>query len=467
MINYYIEKRTIAAISTPPGTGGIGIIRISGEKAFDIGLKLFKKKGKNNKLKELSKDRIKKRYLYYGYIIDPFENVPIDDVLIVFMQSPNSYTGEDLVEIHGHSGFYTVKKILSLVYGQGAETALPGEFTKKAFLNGRISLTQAEGVMDLINSSSSSAHKMAISLSTGLFGEKIDEIFDFLVDLQASITACIDFPEDVEDSFDIDTFRVKTEKIKNILEELIKNHGSGHQIREGFKIAIAGPPNAGKSSLLNRLLEKDRAIVTSKPGTTRDVIEESFNLDGFPLVLSDTAGIRETRDEAEKIGVEKSRKTLKNSDLILFIIDGTKEMDKSARLLFDDIKELPHIFVVNKKDLFKEKKRPELFKNIDPVYISALKNSGIEKLKEKMFEHFKQGFSDINSFIIPNQRQYELIKKIHGLVLSVLNQLQDSISFELVSFDIESCIKYCSILLGKDISDDVLDRVFDKFCIGK
>lgn len=457
-----MNNSTIAAISTPPGSGGIGIIRISGELSFDIALNLFRLKNGG----ELEKIKIKNRYMYYGYIYDAAKNNMIDEVLVVFMKGPNSYTAEDVVEIHAHAGFYILKKILSLVLLNGAKNAEPGEFTKRAFLNGRIGLTQAEAVMDMINSKSAAAHKMAVSLCEGQLGNKIKSIQDELVDIQAHITACVDFPDDVEDLIDIDFYVEKFSKLRSEVEILISNYNIGHQIREGFKIAIVGPPNAGKSSLLNRLISKDRAIVTSKPGTTRDVIEESINLDGVPLVLSDTAGIRETDDEVEKIGVLKSKKALANSDLILFLVDGTEKLSKETSDLFNEIKHLPYIFVINKKD--KENfsfTHDEEIKN--KVSISALNGLGIEDLKANIFSFFEKNTSGSESSIIPNQRQHELICEIHQLIHIIIGQLQDIQEFELISFDIDSCISLCSQILGESVSPDILDKVFGDFCIGK
>lgn len=463
-----LNQPTITAISTPPGTGGIGVIRITGEKSFNIGIKLFQGK-KGGEPYFLEKPLLKNRYLYYGNIIDPRDKSIIDEVLIVFMKGPASYTGEDVVEIQAHSGNYVLKKILSLVIKEGAAPADAGEFTKRAFLNGRIGLTQAEAVIDLISSNSTASHKMAVSMSQGELGDKILLIQNQLVEIEASITACVDFPEDVEDILDINLFNGKLDEILSTLHFLKNNHDNGHQLREGLKISIVGPPNAGKSSLLNRLISKDRSIVTSVPGTTRDVIEESLNLNGFPLVLSDTAGIRETEDEVEKIGVLKSRQALESSDLVLFLIDGSNNATDQTKDLFNEVKKLPYLFVVNKNDLQIKKDRFMDIFNLEkqPVYISALKNAGLEDLKKEIFIFFEDRFSSLASSIIPNQRQYRLIIEIIDLLTKAREDINLNLEFELISFDLRASIDLISEILGESISPDILDNLFSNFCIGK
>ncbi|MGM0418784.1 MAG: tRNA uridine-5-carboxymethylaminomethyl(34) synthesis GTPase MnmE [Thermodesulfobacteriota bacterium] len=463
----YLSTNTVAAISTPPGTGGIGIIRISGENAFNIGIKIFRKKNKENNFISLDKDKIKTRYLYYGFIFDPFSQEIFDEVLIVFMKAPYSYTAEDVVEIQAHSGRYNLKKILFLVNSMGADSAQPGEFTKRAFLNGRIGLTQAEAVMDLINSSSELAHKTAVNLSMGALGSEINSIIEELTQIESRIVAFVDFPDDADEDFDQSFFYEKLNILKTKTDELIENHNSGHQLREGFKIAIVGPPNAGKSSLLNRLLYKDRSIVTSQPGTTRDVIEESLNLNGFPLVVSDTAGIRNSEDEIEKIGISRSRQALASSDLVIFMVDGSDEDNKEALELYEEIKNLPYIFVVNKKDLISDVSRETFFSDLEPVYISALKSKGIDELKKRIYEYLESKNSDATSYIIPNQRQYELLKQISLKLKNLILQTEEVPEFELISYDIRDCIDLCCEITGNKVSPDILDKVFTDFCIGK
>jgi len=463
----YLSANTAAAISTPPGTGGIGIIRISGDNAFDIGIKIFRQKNKKNNLISLDKDRIKPRYLYYGVIYDPIAKEILDEVLIVFMKSPYSYTAEDVVEIQAHSGRYNLKKILSLVTSMGADSAQPGEFTKRAFLNGRIGLTQAEAVMDLINSASELAHKTAVNLSMGALGQEINQIIDELTQIESRIVAFVDFPDDADEDFNHSFFYEKLNALKNQTDELIENHNSGHQLREGFKIAIVGPPNAGKSSLLNRLLYKDRSIVTSQPGTTRDVIEESLNLNGFPLVLSDTAGIRNSDDEIEKIGISRSRQALVSSDLVIFMVDGSAEDNTDAFELYEEIKNLPCIFVINKKDLIRDVSRETFFSDLDPVYISALKSKGIDELKKRIYKYLESEKSEATSYIVPNQRQYELLKQISEKIKNIIFQMNEIPEFDLISYDIRDCIDLCCEITGNKVSPDILDKVFSDFCIGK
>lgn len=465
MINSPLNQHTIAAVSTPPGNGGIGIIRISGEDSFKIGVELFR----NKNFDSLTFNSIKYRYLYYGFIIDPQSNFKIDEVLIVFMKSPYSYTAEDVVEIHSHSGRFVLDKILSLVFYYGAEPASPGEFTKRAFLNGRIDLTKAEAVMDMINSSTEASHKVAAGIFSGKLKEEILEIRSFLVDLEARITAFVDFPDDMEDDFDLSFFLESFNFIYEKIHILISNYNNFHQVRDGYKITIAGPPNAGKSSLLNRLISKERAIVTSIPGTTRDIIEESLNLDGFPFVLSDTAGIRETDDEIEKIGVTKSRELLEKSDLIIFVVDSLKDFDPDKDPLFKEIKKYSFITVINKIDLLEKNVSRETFfyENNKPVFISAAKNIGIDTLKQRIIKFFEKNFYSTESYIVPNKRQFFLLDQIKSNIDSIILSLNNNCDIELLSFDLKNCIDLCSEILGEDISPDILDKVFGDFCIGK
>ncbi|MGE4517914.1 MAG: tRNA uridine-5-carboxymethylaminomethyl(34) synthesis GTPase MnmE [Desulfobacteraceae bacterium] len=469
MINSFSNNHTIAAISTPPGNGGIGIIRISGSASFDIGLSLFKRKKSKGSFFPLSRDNINYRYLYYGFITEPETGLVVDEVMIVFMKSPFSYTAEDVVEIQSHSGRFVLDKILSLVLNLGAEIASPGEFTKRAFLNGRIDLTEAESVMDIIKSSSEASHRIASSLASGNLKEKIISTRNALIDMESHITAFVDFPDDMDDNFDLSYFSEAVNKISEDIDSLILNYNNSHQVRDGYKITIAGPPNAGKSSLLNRLISKDRAIVTSIPGTTRDVIEESLNLDGFPFVLSDTAGIRDTDNEIEKIGVLKSRELLEKSDLIIFVVDATKSFNSEEDLLFAEISNYPFILVINKIDLleFDVSRETLKLKKIEPVFISASKNKGIDNLKKRIIDFFKTNFKSSESYLVPNQRQYNILKKIKINLDSVKSSLNNDCDIELISYDIKSNIDLCSEILGETVSPDVLDKVFGDFCIGK
>ncbi|MDY0131731.1 MAG: tRNA uridine-5-carboxymethylaminomethyl(34) synthesis GTPase MnmE [Desulforegulaceae bacterium] len=468
MINSFSNNNTIAAISTPPGNGGIGIIRVSGFNAFDIGLSLFKRKA-DKKFLSLKMEALKYRYLYHGFIIDPHLEFVIDEVLIVFMKSPYSYTREDIVEIHSHSGKFVLDKILSLVLNSGSEPAAPGEFTKRAFLNGRIDLTKAESVMDIINSSSEASHRIAASLSSGELKEKIIEARNKLIDIEANIIAFVDFPDDIDEYFDHSLFLKTINEIKKEIGSLILNYDNCHQVRDGYKITIAGPPNAGKSSLLNKLISKERAIVTSIPGTTRDIIEEALNLDGFPLVLSDTAGIRETDNEIEKIGVLKSRELLEKSDLIIFLIDGSEPFYPETDKLFQEIKNYPFILVVNKIDLFgKDVSRGTfLTEKNQPLYISAKENKGIDELKNKIVHYFGKNFTSSDSYLVPNKRQYSVLKKLNSKVSLISSSVNDNYDIELISYDLKTCIDLCSEIIGELVSPDILDRVFSNFCIGK
>jgi tRNA modification GTPase len=321
----------------------------------------------------------------------------------------------------------------------------------------------------MINSSTEASHKVAAGIFSGKLKEEILEIRSFLVDLEARITAFVDFPDDMEDDFDLSFFLESFNFIYEKIHILISNYNNFHQVRDGYKITIAGPPNAGKSSLLNRLISKERAIVTSIPGTTRDIIEESLNLDGFPFVLSDTAGIRETDDEIEKIGVTKSRELLEKSDLIIFVVDSLKDFDPDKDPLFKEIKKYSFITVINKIDLLEKNVSRETFfyENNKPVFISAAKNIGIDTLKQRIIKFFEKNFYSTESYIVPNKRQFFLLDQIKSNIDSIILSLNNNCDIELLSFDLKNCIDLCSEILGEDISPDILDKVFGDFCIGK
>jgi len=455
---------TIAAISTSIGNSGINIIRISGSDSLKILYKIFKRP--NNKI-DIEPNTIK-----YGKIYD--NNEIVDEVLVSYFETPFSYTGEDICEINSHGGIVISKRILNLIIKNGARLAEPGEFTKRAFLNGKIDLSQAEAIMDLINSKSIKENKISVNQLEGNLGKKIREIYTNIIDILGDIEAEIDYPE-----YDLE--EVKREKIhltinKSIkeLQNLEKSFESGKIIKDGINVSIVGKPNVGKSSLLNCLLDEERAIVTDIAGTTRDTIEESFILDGIPINIVDTAGIRETKDVIEKIGVEKSKKAIEKSDLVLMLFDSTDDKQNADSELFDAIKEKKVIFLINKID--KNNSRNDIinkiikenFNNPIIVEISAKNNIGIDDLKNKIIELFNLNQIEYdNNIVITNERHIEaILKTIENLKLADKTN-DDGLPLDMVSVALKNSIDNLKNITGENVTDDIIDNIFSKFCLGK
>ncbi len=447
---------TIAAISTPAGNGGIGIVRMSGDDALSIIKKIFKPVKAGEFIPSMMR---------LGEIVDEQGNV-VDQVLVSYFKAPKSYTGEDICEINCHGGYITSKKVLELLLQNGAIPAVGGEFTKRAFLNGKMDLTQAEAVADLINSKTEKEGKASAAQLEGKLGKNIREIKDVIVDLLADIEADIDYPEyeDIED--------VKNERIIATLNEQItklnkleNSFESGKILRNGILTAIIGKPNVGKSSLMNVLLKEERAIVTEIAGTTRDTIEEHLCLKGISLRLIDTAGIHDTKDVVENIGVEKSKKALNEAELILFLVDGSKELSKEDIKLYEKIKNKNHILIKNKIDI--EDKKIEID---DPniVKISAKTCEGIEELETKIEEIFNlKNLDSDNELIITNIRHKDLINKARKGLVKANDTVKEGLPVDMISINIQEAIKDLCEILGESISEDVLNRIFEKFCVGK
>lgn len=447
---------TIAAISTPAGNGGVGIIRISGNDSLNIIGKIFK---------PVKKGEIKPFSFKLGHIYDENGKV-IDQVLVSYFKAPKSYTGEDVCEINCHGGNVAMKKILETVLKNGAVMAEGGEFTKRAFLNGKLDLTQAEAVIELINSKSEKESRASIKQLDGKLGQEIKNIENEIVGLLADMEANIDYPEyeDIEE--------VRREKIVEILKKQIeklskleKSFESGKILKNGVLTAIVGKPNVGKSSLLNALLKEERAIVTEIPGTTRDTIEEYVTIKGISLRLMDTAGIRKTSDIVENIGVEKSKKALEEAELVLLLIDGNLGITEEDRKIYNEIKNKPHILIINKIDL----ECKEI--NVDDentVRISTKTGVGIEQLENKIEELFNvKNLDTENEIIITNIRHKDLISKtISGLNLAI-EAIESGIPIDMISINIKDAIKSLGEMLGESVSEDVLNKIFEKFCVGK
>ena len=454
-----MNEDTIAAVATGMGGAGIGIIRISGNKAIEIGNRLFV----NPKGRTL--DAAESHHLLYGRIIDPIAKKDIDEVLISKMKAPHSYTAEDVVEINCHGGIVPMRKILKLVIESGARLAEPGEFTKRAFLNGRLDLAQAEAVMDIINSKTEKSLEYSVAQLEGRLSEKLEELDQVLIDILSHMEVNIDYPEyDIEDI----TFQFIDDEIKNLIkkiEEILAVAETGKIYREGITTAILGEPNVGKSSLLNTLLMENKAIVTDVPGTTRDTIEEYINIEGIPFKMIDTAGIRETDNVVEKIGVEKSKALLNQTTLVIFMRDISKEMSDAEKEIMALLKNRKTIYIANKTDVI-EGKEGEI---PDPwIPMSLIEESGIEVLKNKMIEMVYEGnVSQEADYLITNTRQIQLLEKTKGSLENAVLTMNSQMPIELVSIDVMEALESLRGITGKTVGIDIINQIFKNFCIGK
>jgi len=454
---------TIVAISTPNGEGAIGIIRMSGEKSFEVINKIFLNKSKN------SLKSYKNRELIYGHIMDG-ENV-IDEVLVSLMKSPNTYTTENVVEINCHGGSVPIRRILDLILTFDVRMAEPGEFTKRAFLNGRLDLSQAESVMDLISAKTPKGFDVAYNQLEGYLSTKINAIRDKLLELMSKIEVSIDYPE--EDIKDITHNEILNElnENKNIINKMLKNSETGKIIRNGLSTVIIGKPNVGKSSLLNALLKEAKAIVTNIPGTTRDVIEEYVNINGIPLKIIDTAGIRETDNEIEKIGVSRSKSFFNKADLVIFVLNNAEEISKEDREIIQYIEDKKVIVVINKTDLESKidfNELNELLKNKIMLRTSITNEHGIEEVENEIAKMVYNG--DIQSSeneYITNIRHINLIKKAFNSINAAINATESEIGYDFIEVDIKDAYDYLGEITGDAIGEDVIDKIFSNFCLGK
>ncbi|MCX8128991.1 MAG: tRNA uridine-5-carboxymethylaminomethyl(34) synthesis GTPase MnmE [Clostridia bacterium] len=458
----YIDD-TIAAISTAQGTGGIGIIRISGSRAFDIASKLFK--GKN------SFDKIKSHTISYGKLIDPKTGDTVDEVLISKMKGPNTFTREDVVEINCHGGMVVIKKILELVIKQGSRIAEPGEFTKRAFLNGRIDLSQAEAVIDIINSKTDESSRAAVDQLEGKLSRKLREVRSKLIELIAHIEVTVDYPEhDIEEITGQKVYNNALE-IKNKLQDIVKGFEKGRIIREGINIVIVGRPNVGKSSLLNELSGKNKAIVTDIPGTTRDIIEEYININGIPVRITDTAGIRETEDIVERIGVERAQKAIDAADLIIIVIDTSMGMDDEDLKILEKAGNKKLIVLLNKIDLVDDFVINEIESRFAgrKVLKSSVKNDiGIDKLEDEISGMFFTGEINANNeILVTNIRHKDLIDKAISSTCEACSAYEAGMPLDCITIDIKNAAEYLGQVTGESISEDVMHEIFKRFCIGK
>lgn len=459
-------EETIAAISTAPGTAGIGIIRMSGKDVFSVLKKIFKP------IKEESIEEIKGYTMKYGKIFNPETNEIVDEVLVSYFKEPKSYTQENMCEINSHGGTIVVRKILELCLKNGAQMAEPGEFTKRAFLNGRIDLAKAEAVINLINAKSEKETKASINQLEGNLSLEIKKIKKMILSLLADIEASIDYPEyDEAEEVSNNKALTKLDEIQKELEKLNKSFETGKIIKYGIKVAIIGKPNSGKSSLLNAILKEDRAIVTDIEGTTRDTIEEFVTIDGIPFKFVDTAGIRKADNKVEEIGIEKSKKVAKESDLIIAMFDNSKKLTKEDEEILDFIKDKTAIIILNKIDL-KEKileQEERITKSgKDVIKISLLSNcdlSGFYKELNMLFELNK--INPDNEIIITEMRHKKLIEDAISHTENAKKTILDNIPIDIISINIKEIIEDLSKITGENVTEDVINEIFSKFCLGK
>lgn len=453
---------TIAAISTAIGEAGIAIVRMSGDDSINIIDKIF-----------VSASGIKmadaeNRKFLYGHICDGDKK--IDEVLVVKMKGPHSYTAEDIIEIHCHGGVVSVKRILNLILSKGARLAEKGEFTKRGFLNGRIDLTQAEAVIDLIKAKTDISFDLGLNQLGGALSEVLNKLKDELVSMQALIVANIDFPdEDIEDAAYNDLLD-RSNKILEKMDKLLENSKNSRLLRDGINTVILGKPNVGKSSLLNGLLKYDRAIVTDIAGTTRDVIEDYINLDGVLLKISDTAGIRETEDEVEKIGVNIAREKLKDADLVIAIFDLSRDFDQDDKEILKLIENKKHIIILNKDDLEQKISDDEIEKYFKDDYLrlSVMENESVMKVEKLIIDLFFDGELQISSdTVLSNLRHINALREAKKELLEVNESLNKRVFLDLIEVDLENVIAHISEITGTITTEDILDRVFSDFCIGK
>ena len=451
-----MKKDTIAAIATAMSNSGIGIVRISGAESLDIVKKIYKGK------------QLQDHAIHYGYIIDGAET--IDEVLVMVMKGPHSFTGEDTVEINCHGGVYVVKRILETVIKYGARPAEPGEFTKRAFLNGKMDLSQAEAVIDIINSKNEYALKSSVSQLKGNVQKKIKEIRAEILYHTAFIETALDDPEHISVDGYGEKLKATVDNLLTELKQLLKSADNGRMIKEGIKTVILGKPNAGKSSLLNVLVGEDRAIVTDIAGTTRDVLEESIQLQGISLNVIDTAGIRDTEDVVEKIGVNKAKEQAEEADLIIYVVDSSRELDQNDFDIIDMIRDKKSIILLNKSDLTTIVTKDMVKSYIDQpmIEISAKKESGIQELEETLKNMFFDGEISFNDEVyITNIRHKTAINDAYESLKKVIFSIENDMPEDFYSIDLLDAYEALGSITGETIGEDLVNEIFSKFCMGK
>ncbi len=455
------EEDTIAAIATPPGEGGIAVIRISGADAENIATKIFARaQGKNG--------RLASHRLYHGEIHEPQSNCMVDDVLLTIMRKPRSYTGEDVVEIHCHGGAFLSRKILGLALSQGARQAEPGEFTKRAFLNGKMDLSQAEAVLDLIRARTDKAAALALTQARGELSKWVHGLREELLDILVQVEAAIDFPEEEIELLKRPDVIQKIGNLRSEILDIISSYEWGRLFREGARVCICGRPNVGKSSLLNALLGQERVIVTPVPGTTRDVIEEAINLDGLPVVLWDTAGLRETDDQIEQMGVNLSRQYLEKADALI-VVDGSTKLTQDDKVLLRNVEAKKVLIAVNKNDLPQTLSPEDLSRFSDSrtiVRVSAKSGEGINVLQKKLRDLVIDCERE-PAMVLTNLRHRNALLRGETALRHAETTLGKGYAAEFVAVDLNETRNALGEIIGTVSDEDILERIFNNFCIGK
>ena len=442
---------TIAAIATAYGEGGIGIIRISGPETLPILEKVFKGK-------------IENRRMSYGHVVDPADGSVIDEVLSVYMKEPHTYTKEDVAEINCHGSMVSLRKTLEVVIRNGARLAEPGEFTKRAFLNGRLDLSQAEAVIDLIKAKTDKTFDVALDQLSGRFSEEINGIRKRILDLLVNVTVNIDYPDEDIEELTYGDMETEISQIGDMIEKLLSTADSGKILRDGLNVAIIGKPNVGKSSLMNELLKETRAIVTEIPGTTRDTIEEVISIKNIPVRLTDTAGIRETEDKIEQIGIEKSKQSFNEADLIIFVMDSSREISDEDKEIMETIGDRKAIVLINKIDLGAKWTKEDIHNklpNASIIETSMLQRLGVTEIEETIVDMVYSGNVKQNdSVMVTNVRHKELLEK-------AFDSMRDAYNMAFIEVDIKAAYDFLGEITGETVSDDIINEVFARFCLGK
>lgn len=454
---------TIAAVATAYGEGGIGIIRISGEEALPILQEIFEFHGDT--------DTFTSRRMTYGKIIDKEKNQIIDEVLAVYMKGPKTYTAEDVVEINCHGSMVSLRKTLALVLRKGARLAEPGEFTKRAFLNGRLDLSQAEAVIDMIRAKTDKSFDVAVSQLEGRLSLKVEEIRQKLLDLLVDITVNIDYPDEDIEEMTYEKLEESIVETQDMIEKLLATSSTGRMIREGIKIAIVGKPNVGKSSLMNGLLKETRAIVTDIPGTTRDTIEEVLSIRNIPVYLVDTAGIRETSDKVEKMGIEKSKEAFNQADFILFLLDGSRTLEEEDLQIMELLKERKSLVLINKRDLGEAISIEEIAAKLPASQVieaSLLKGQGITEIEDAVEDLVYGGeIVQKESMMVNNVRHIELLQQAVKSLTDALHMSERREALDFIEVDVKNAYERLGEIIGETVSDDIINEVFARFCLGK
>ncbi|UQS87237.1 tRNA uridine-5-carboxymethylaminomethyl(34) synthesis GTPase MnmE [Nicoliella spurrieriana] len=459
------EFDTIAAISTPPGEGGIAIVRISGEDAMKVITAIYRGKNLN---------QVASHTINYGHIIDPANNnETVDEVMVSVMRAPNTYTKEDVIEINCHGGIVATNRILQIVLSNGARMANPGEFTERAFLNGRIDLSQSEAVMDLIEAKTDQSMKAALNQLDGNLSHLIRNLRQDILDVLANVEVNIDYPEyDDAETMTTKLLLDKAREVRARIQQLLKTAKQGKVLRDGLATAIVGRPNVGKSSILNHLLHEDKAIVTNVPGTTRDVLEEYVNVSGVPLKLIDTAGIRETDDQVEKIGVERSRKSINSADLVLLVLNSSEPLTAEDRELLKLTSDTKRIVILNKTDLTTKIELDVVRKLVGAQNIistSAMQADGLQSLEQRIAKlFFEEGIQNSQSNVmVTNARHISLLNQADSALNDVINGIDSGMPVDLVQIDMTRCWELLGEITGDSYNDELLDQLFSQFCLGK